>query len=299
MPLFNPSLAPNLLGDGSDGALVYDGVATILGVVPAGNTYTLTRDIYATDLTVNVGVTLIPNGFRIFVEDTLLNNGVISGNGKNATGITAGASTVATGSLQTAAGGGGNGRSTTGAGNGGAGSGGNNICGSGGGNGGNADGGNLGGLGNTSASPNANTGGFRHILPFVFGRLPGVTSTVLVAMNGSGGGGGGGTNVGTGTASSGAGGSASIPVIIFCNVLNNQGTISSNGGNGSNATATGDGKAGGGGGGAGGFVGIWYKTLIAQGTVTANGGLLGTGIGGGANGVNGSAGTTLVEALTA
>ena len=37
-------------GDGSDGALVFDGSTTILGMVPSANVYTLTRNIFATNL---------------------------------------------------------------------------------------------------------------------------------------------------------------------------------------------------------------------------------------------------------
>tara|TARA_R110002126_G_scaffold109583_1_gene246501 strand:- start:465 stop:2378 length:1914 start_codon:yes stop_codon:yes gene_type:complete len=89
-------------GNGADGA------ATI-----ASGTTTLTRDMYYTDLTVETGGILKPNGFRIFVNGTLDcegtgkivsdgNNGGVGGNGSSS-GSTAGgsAATVAysTGSL--------------------------------------------------------------------------------------------------------------------------------------------------------------------------------------------------------
>ncbi len=61
----------NLFGDGSDGT----------GTISA--TTTLTADKYYTTLTVNSGITLYPAGYRIFVNDTLTNNGFISANGGN------------------------------------------------------------------------------------------------------------------------------------------------------------------------------------------------------------------------
>ena len=45
-------------GDGSDGALVFDGAATVLGMVPAGNVYTLDRILNATTISISAGVTL-------------------------------------------------------------------------------------------------------------------------------------------------------------------------------------------------------------------------------------------------
>lgn len=60
-----------LYGDGSDGD------TTI-----SGNT-SLSRDMYYNSLTVNEGVTLTTNGYRIFVENTLTNNGIIDNSGGN------------------------------------------------------------------------------------------------------------------------------------------------------------------------------------------------------------------------
>ena len=74
-------------GDGNDGALDFDGSSTVLGISPSSSTYTLTRDIYASNLTIRTGVTIIPNGFRIFVSGTLTREGtgIIKQNGGNAT----------------------------------------------------------------------------------------------------------------------------------------------------------------------------------------------------------------------
>jgi hypothetical protein len=41
-----PGRAQAIYGNGADGALVYDGTSTVLGVVPSSHTYTLNRDVY-------------------------------------------------------------------------------------------------------------------------------------------------------------------------------------------------------------------------------------------------------------
>lgn len=55
-----------LFGNGLDGSIIYTG----------GVTY-LNRDFYFTNLTVNSGATLFTNGFKIFVKETLTNNGTV------------------------------------------------------------------------------------------------------------------------------------------------------------------------------------------------------------------------------
>lgn len=77
-------------GDGSDGDITYDGSTTILGVVPSSSVYTLDRDIYAENMTVNSGVKIKTNGYRIFCSISLTNNGTIERNGNDGTiGVTA------------------------------------------------------------------------------------------------------------------------------------------------------------------------------------------------------------------
>ena len=90
------ALELGLFGDGSDGPLTFDGT-TVNGLLAAprnlnlsatSSVYTLTRSIFATDLTVKSGYTINTNGFRIFCTGTLIieSTGVISyaGNdGKN------------------------------------------------------------------------------------------------------------------------------------------------------------------------------------------------------------------------
>jgi hypothetical protein len=71
------------LGDGSDGALVFDGSTTVLGIVPVANVYTLTKDLFATNLTVNNGVTIITAQYAIYCTGTFTNNGTVQNNGNN------------------------------------------------------------------------------------------------------------------------------------------------------------------------------------------------------------------------
>jgi hypothetical protein len=266
-----------IVGDGSDGNLVYDGSSTILGMAPAASLYTLTRDIYAGNMTVNTGVKIKTAGFRIFVRGKLANAGTIHFNGADASGITPGASFSNQGSLGISAGAGGAGKTaTTAAGNGGSGSGGSNVANSAGGNGGDAPS-NLGGLGNASAVPAATAGTIRDLGFFNRARL------IAAALpNGGGGGGGGGIQLNTGTGTSGSGGGAAGGVAIACLTLDNtNGIICADGGKGSDATVTGNTVAGGGGGGAAGWVWIAAGIVVATGTIRANGGPFGAGAGAG------------------
>ena len=61
-------------GDGSDG-----------DVVISVNT-TLTRDMNYNNLTIDAGVTLYPDGYVIYVKNTLTVNGIINRNGSGAGG---------------------------------------------------------------------------------------------------------------------------------------------------------------------------------------------------------------------
>ncbi len=80
---------------GAHGALVFDGVATVAGLVPAGGAYTLVEDLAPSSMTVNAGVVIVTAAFRIFVQGTLTNNGTITnsggGGGNGGAGINGGA----------------------------------------------------------------------------------------------------------------------------------------------------------------------------------------------------------------
>jgi hypothetical protein len=269
-------------GDGSDGDATLDGTNTYAAVMSkSGSTYTLIRDAYLDNLTVDSGVILRVAGFRLHVKSSLSNSGTIHGNGNNASSAT-GAFLV---SGQTLAG-------STAGGNGGtaAGSNATNVNpghgGSGGAGGAGASG--AGGTGGTVTAPGAGSAPALRALPFcAMGTYFNGTTTVRVSAGGSGGGGGGDT-----TNSGGGGGSAGINVIINAKVIaGTAGVISANGGNGANGVA---GNSGGGGGGGGGTLIINTTSITGQ-TTTATGGTKGNGVGTGANGTDGSAGNVYLN----
>jgi hypothetical protein len=85
--------ADPVYGTGMDGNHTLDGTTAVLGMTPTAGVYTMTRDLFFNNLTINTIVRLMPNGYRIFVKNTL----TFAGN--NATiGFTTGFSTA--GSIQ-------------------------------------------------------------------------------------------------------------------------------------------------------------------------------------------------------
>src|SRR3990167_8170892 len=77
------ALPVNLYGNGTDGAYTLDGTqAAVAGLFSkSGNIYTLLRDGFFTNLTVNVSITLISNNYRILHTGTFTNNGTVHVNG--------------------------------------------------------------------------------------------------------------------------------------------------------------------------------------------------------------------------
>lgn len=67
----------SVYGTGDDGDATLNGSSTVLSMVPSSNIYSMTRDLYFDDLTIDGGVTLAPNGYRIFVRNVL----TFAGNG--------------------------------------------------------------------------------------------------------------------------------------------------------------------------------------------------------------------------
>lgn len=63
--------ADSVYGTGADGDRTLDGTTTILSMAPSASVYTMTRDLYFNDLTINTSCRLQPNGFRVFVKGTL------------------------------------------------------------------------------------------------------------------------------------------------------------------------------------------------------------------------------------
>ena len=70
-------------GTGADGVGTADGSTALAGATLASNVYTLTRDVFYTNLTINSGITLVPAGYMIYGTGTLTNNGTIRNNGGN------------------------------------------------------------------------------------------------------------------------------------------------------------------------------------------------------------------------
>jgi hypothetical protein len=277
-----PANFGGVFGTGADGPVTFDGTTTVLGLVPSGSVYTLTRDIHCTSITINSGVTLKPANFRIFCRGTITNSGTISSVGNNAAGGTAGAN-IPSQSLSggRAGGNGGTGVSGTGA-NGSA-----AIFGNTGGNGGAGTSGAAGSGGTTSVTlANARDNVLQTPMPAIVA-LSGFASGSLVIQGGAGGG-GGGSDASSNAGGGGGGGGGTIALLAWA-VVNN-GTISANGGNGAAGTG---GNAGGGGGGAGGLVLAYTLSAWTAGTATASAGTHGNGSGTGSNGADGGAGLVL------
>lgn len=294
--LDSPPAGLGVYGDGSDGAILWDGTTTRLSMVPSGSTYTLTRDVFLNGSTINSGVTIITNGYRIFDAGTLTNNGTIQWNGNAGSGATGGAainntnasinaSTSSSGSPGTK---GGNG-STSGAGAIGTAA---TTVGFGGAGGAGGAGAAGGGIAGTLTTPAAGQSPPR-ALPYA----------VMVATTNSGatttiaGGTGGGGGSGDGTHAAGSGGGGGGLVMVAARAISGTGTISANGGAGSNAATSGT-NSGGGGGGGGGVVIVISSSVsggaISGQTITASGGAFGTKLGTGSNGVVGSAGLVIL-----
>jgi pectate lyase-like protein len=268
-----------LFGDGSDGAVALNGTNTYTGFATlAGSTYTLSRDIFATSLTISSGVTLLVNGFRVFCQGAVTNGGTISFNGITTVSSAGGAHTNS-GTVQGGAVGGNGAAAATGA---------NGTV-----NAGSAGSGSGGNGGNGSSTSGGPLRPANFSTPFPY-RTPGpaVSGTFTVAGaacsvcggNGGSGGGGDGTNSG-----GGGGGGAGIIIIVAWSVVNS-GTISAAGGNGFTPTT---GNCGGGGGGGGGLIIVYTLSAWTAGTTSVAGGTPGSGVGTGTAGTAGGAGSVL------
>jgi len=260
----------NIFGDGSDGDVTISGDTTI------------TRDMYYNNLTINSTKTLNPGGYRIFVKNTLTNNGIISTNGNfGEDGAAAAPANPPGGAALSAAylgasgagGTGGGGAPSTGA----AGGSLTSSLGAAGGAGGNAA--NAGGAGGTVTPPPSTSGSFS-VLPMTT-----ILYDYIVGLRITGGAGGGGGGRDGGADEGGGGGSGALVMLIVTRFLVNEGVISANGG----AGGDGYGVAAGGGGGGGANIYLIYSKKTGAGTITANGGVKGTGAGGRPDGTDGSA----------
>ena len=250
-------------GDGSDGV-----------VVVSVNT-NLARDMYYDHLTVNNGVLLRTNGYRLFVKNVLTNNGAIGQPGNSGVYAGAGGAALAVGSFGTASGAGGAGGVANTAGTAGTGVTGHTLdappgAGGNGGAGRRSDtspsaGGGFGTVTSpTTAWGTRNLGGISTGYSYTSANPP-----VPVQLRGGAGGGGGGGSGSGGYNGGGGGGGGGCAIIAARSIVNN-GTITCAGGDGGGGH-TSD-WSGGGGGGGGGVLLLTYTSRTGAGTETVAGG---------------------------
>lgn len=291
--IISTSVTNGYFGDGTDGAVSFDAFnryPEFETFDSANSTYTLTRDIYASGITVGSGIIVKTGGYRIFCNGILSNSGSIINDGTNASGTTAGvggaggffkAGTNGVAGLGTGSVGAvGTTPSTV-----------TNLVGGIGGRGGAgyATQTTFRGTGITSANaakPTSATGGSKlvsNLANYFISFIPSGAASNFQFTPSSGGGSGAKSATGT-TATSGAGGGGGGVVFIASKTIINSGTISANGGNGSDATAGVGNTAniGAGGGGGGGIVAIVTSNFQTQtfGYIVANGGFGGYGVDG-------------------
>lgn len=254
------------------------------GATRSGATYTLTRDVYLTDLTVNSGVTIATAGYRIFCQGKLSGAGTISHNGATG-GAGLGGNSAADGSVKGGWGQGGAGgfgaangaasATTPGLGHGGAGG---------------AGGAGTGFTAGARTVPVTPDGGIRRtvaelIHPFTWR----FSSNAMAPIGGGGTGGGGG---GSAAGSGGGGGGGGGVVVVAARLLSGTVSFAAIGGNGDRAAIGGNG--GGGGGGGGGGIHLLYGDKTGwTGTTNVSGGTGGVASGTGSAGAAGSAGNVV------
>lgn len=245
------------------------------------STVTLASDVFYDNLTVNG--TLVTNGFRVFVANTLSGSGAIRNDGvaagNSATGGAGGAAGVFA-----AGGGGGNSSATTGTQ---AGQVTNRVGGEGGAGGGGSP--HSGGGGQSGTVPVATSGGSTVAYDHVAvrsGRLVGSSTSRIAGGVGGSGGGGDGTNSG------GGGGGGGGCVYVAARLVAFTGVISAAGGAGGGRVT---GNVGGGGGGGGGLVSVVTASSSATFTTSVVGGVGGAAAGTGVAGQAGQAGVAIVN----
>jgi hypothetical protein len=223
-------------GDGSDGTATCDGSTAVAGMTLTGSTYVQTRDVYFSNLTINSGVTVLPSGYRSFVQNTLTCNGHYNVDGFAASGGTPGAGggvDIQNNNATRLSGGRGGGSGSASL---------STVANSMGGGGGGGS-----GAGSSVTAPPANLGSPRDIVNATNGYLVGMasstggtsTATSITLING----GNGGRGDGTPTSGGGGGGVA----VLCARILTGSGTLSANGGAGGYSGPGSDGGGGGGG----------------------------------------------------
>ena len=274
-------------GDGSDGTVTFDGTSTVLGMTPSSNFYTLTRDLYLANATINTNTFIWTNGYRIFCNGTFTGSGTAAigaisplGNGGSLSQTTGGGGypSSALAGAQSGAG------SSTGAGTNTA-----NLSNSLGGAGGNGGAGsNAAGTAGTVTAPSAASGTVRALPWAVLGGVLSSTTSFTPITGGTAGASGGGAGVG---GDGGAGGCGGGILVFAAQFISGSFALNANGGKGGNGS--GSGNSGGGGGGGGGVVIIISKNSSIP-TSNVSGGTGGSPGGTGLNsGATGSPGTII------
>jgi len=267
-------------GDGIDGDAIITGSFTAL------------REYYYNNLSITGTGSIKPNGYKIYVKETLTieTSASINDDGNAPVGTTGGVALTTRAYLGAASGAGANSILNAAAGGITGGSSTNaslnslNLAPTGG--VGGTAGARAGGNGGSASQPSPNQ---RWNGRWYDGRFSGGT------FNGGAGGGSGGCATADPALASGAGGSGGGIVWVAAKNVVNNGRISANGGTGGNASGS-AGAAAGGGGGAGGLVCLITKST-SYGVVTANGGSGGTGVVGGGTGGVGSSGSVAIIIL--
>jgi hypothetical protein len=285
--------ASAIYGNGADGSITLDtssGITESGGTdytcavdfasCATGSTYTLDRDINATDFTVDSGVTLDTNGYIIYATEsfTVASGALVEASGTSGASSSNGVAGIASGTL------GGSGASGAGG-----------QCGSScalPGTSAPSVSPSIGGAGGSGGAGNGTSPGSGGSIttPSAGGNPPSTVAnlTYLAADLGGSGGGGGGTGVSNNVGDYGGGGGAGGGIVeVQADSLTNNGAIEAKGGAGG---AGGESyTSGGGGGGGGGDVYLIYTSLAGSGTTSAAGGSAGSG-GSGSNGIAGGSG---------
>jgi hypothetical protein len=226
-----------IFGDGSDGVIDFDGSTTRLGLVPSSGVYTLTRDIYLAGGSQISGTAVVrTSNFRVFCSGTFTvgATATLHNNGNNASGLTAGATVNANGTVGsiTTTSAGGNGATGAGA------SGSISTTNYGGFGGGTTGGG---GQRNPSALA-ASFGGLRSVPAAIFGGYNNFNGTSTATQRDYGGCGGSGAG-GDGT-NAGGGGGGGVVILVY-NTYSGNAATAAGGAKGLKAGSGADGNNGG------------------------------------------------------
>lgn len=280
----------DVFGFGTDGALVFDGIANVAGLTPVGGNYTLSRHLFPTNMTVATGVTIFTSGFGIWGSGTLTLSGTAKLDVSGADGSSHTGGAIAASGIWYAGAGANGGAAATNGGN----STLSNSLGGSGGVGGTSDDAHTGGtVTNTAAA--AEKGAIRWPGSFTSGFLFGSTGCTVptAGSGGSGGAGGGGGSQGGG---GGAGGGLLLVMFRFVN-FSASCNVWAKGGNGAAGDSGGGFSAGGGGGGGGGVVLLGYRSSLGTSPVSRVSVAGGTGGTGHATGATGNSGLALVQTI--